>query len=33
MKNGIELPADVIENTMSKYVEAYKLLTGEEPEL
>jgi len=32
-KNGIELPADVIENTMSKYVEAYQLLTGEEPKL
>ncbi|KAI9281281.1 phosphoribosylaminoimidazole-succinocarboxamide synthase [Umbelopsis sp. AD052] len=32
-KNGIELPADVIENTMSKYVEAYQLLTGEEPRL
>lgn len=32
-KNGIELPADVIENTMSKYVEAYQLLTGQEPNL
>jgi len=32
-KTGIELPADVIQNTMSKYVEAYQLLTGEEPKL
>jgi phosphoribosylaminoimidazole-succinocarboxamide synthase len=25
---GITLPQDVIDNTMAKYLEAYKLLTG-----
>ncbi|HEX3133828.1 MAG TPA: phosphoribosylaminoimidazolesuccinocarboxamide synthase [Planctomycetota bacterium] len=30
---GIELPKDVIDNTLTKYVEAFRLLTGKEPKL
>lgn len=30
---GIELPADVIDRTTAKYVEAFRLLTGREPKL
>jgi phosphoribosylaminoimidazole-succinocarboxamide synthase len=30
---GIELPQDVIDNTLAKYVEAFRLLTGKEPRL
>jgi phosphoribosylaminoimidazole-succinocarboxamide synthase len=30
---GIELPEDVIQRTRAKYVEAFRLLTGREPEL
>ncbi len=30
---GIELPQDVIDNTLAKYVEAFRLLTGKEPVL
>ncbi|KAJ2964684.1 hypothetical protein NQZ79_g469 [Umbelopsis isabellina] len=32
-RTGIELPEDVVQNTLKKYVEAYQLLTGEEPKL
>ncbi len=28
---GIELPADVVQNTLAKYVEAFRMLTGKEP--
>lgn len=28
--SGIMLPQDVIDNTMAKYLEAYKLLTGKD---
>jgi len=30
---GIELPKDVVDNTLTKYVEAFRLLTGKEPKL
>jgi phosphoribosylaminoimidazole-succinocarboxamide synthase len=30
---GIELPTDVVDNTLAKYVEAFRLLTGKEPKL
>ena len=30
---GIELPKDVVEKTLTKYVEAFRLLTGKEPKL
>ncbi len=30
---GIELPAEVVERTLAKYVEAFRLLTGKEPKL
>jgi phosphoribosylaminoimidazole-succinocarboxamide synthase len=30
---GIELPADVVDRTLAKYVEAFRLLTGKEPKL
>jgi len=30
---GIELPKDVVDNTLTKYVEAFRLLTGKEPTL
>jgi len=30
---GIELPKDVIDNTLNKYVEAFRLITGKEPVL
>ncbi len=30
---GIELPKDVVDNTLTKYVEAFRLLTGKEPVL
>jgi phosphoribosylaminoimidazole-succinocarboxamide synthase len=30
---GIELPADVVSRTLAKYVEAFRLLTGKEPQL
>ena len=30
---GIELPKDVVERTLAKYVEAFRLLTGKEPVL
>ncbi|KAJ3338242.1 hypothetical protein HDU93_009831 [Gonapodya sp. JEL0774] len=29
--HGIELPEDVVRNTLDKYVQAFKLLTGKEP--
>ncbi len=30
---GIQLPKDVIDNTLAKYVEAFRLITGKEPKL
>ncbi|MBA3699829.1 MAG: phosphoribosylaminoimidazolesuccinocarboxamide synthase [Planctomycetes bacterium] len=30
---GIELPKDVVDNTLGKYVEAFRLITGKEPKL
>jgi phosphoribosylaminoimidazole-succinocarboxamide synthase len=30
---GIELPKDVVDRTLAKYVEAFRLLTGKEPQL
>jgi phosphoribosylaminoimidazole-succinocarboxamide synthase len=30
---GIELPAEVVERTLAKYVEAFRFLTGRQPEL
>jgi phosphoribosylaminoimidazole-succinocarboxamide synthase len=30
---GIELPADIVQRTLAKYVDAFKLLTGKEPKL
>ncbi len=30
---GIELPTDVVDRTLAKYVEAFRLLTGKEPKL
>jgi phosphoribosylaminoimidazole-succinocarboxamide synthase len=30
---GIELPKDVVDRTLAKYVEAFRLLTGKEPRL
>jgi phosphoribosylaminoimidazole-succinocarboxamide synthase len=30
---GIALPQDVVDNTLAKYVEAFRLLTGREPQL
>ena len=32
-KTGVELPADVIANTLRKYQEVYKILTGKEAAL
>lgn len=32
-RTGIELPEDVVQNTLKKYIEAYQMLTGEEPKL
>ncbi|RUS19171.1 hypothetical protein BC937DRAFT_87901 [Endogone sp. FLAS-F59071] len=32
-KNAVKLPDDVVSKTLFKYVEAYRLLTGEEPAL
>ncbi|KXS20880.1 SAICAR synthetase [Gonapodya prolifera JEL478] len=31
--NGIELPQDVVHNTLEKYIQAFKLLTGNDPVL
>ncbi|MFT5121765.1 MAG: phosphoribosylaminoimidazole-succinocarboxamide synthase [Candidatus Omnitrophota bacterium] len=31
--NPVEIPADIVERTLDKYVEAYRLITGEEPVL
>jgi len=33
MKNGIELPEDVIKNTQAKYIEVFRILTGRDPVL
>ena len=30
---GIELAADVVENTRNRYIEAFQILTGSDPEL
>ena len=32
-KNGVELPKDVVDNTLEKYVEAFTILTGGKPVL
>ncbi|KAJ3051683.1 Bifunctional purine biosynthetic protein ade1 [Rhizophlyctis rosea] len=32
-KNGVELPKDVVDNTLEKYVEAFTILTGKKPVL
>ena len=33
MKTGIELPEEVIQRTLGKYVEVFKILTGKDPVL
>jgi phosphoribosylaminoimidazole-succinocarboxamide synthase len=32
-KEGIELPAEVVDKTLEKYKEAFRILTGSDPKL